>query len=321
MRNSNLEMPVLRSPSMLFVGVTTSGSFINRLFPVWAEILRLETRRLIGMDVPVNAEPEVYRRVASFFREQPDALGALVTTHKVNLFQSARDLFDRYDPYAERLGEISSISKKDHRLIGHAKDPITSGKALERIIEPDYWGSHRDAEALILGSGGSALALTCYFLERPPEQRPARIHLTGRTPKRLEHLRQILSETAGHEQVEIHHAPELETHRRLLEALPKWSLVANATGMGKDRPGSPLPDSARFPQNAIAWEFNYRGTLEFLHQALAQQHERSLVVEDGWVYFLYGWSYVIAEVFHFDLTEALFRQLENEANKLRNSQA
>ena len=32
-----------------------------------------------------------------------------------------------------------------------------------------------------------------------------------------------------------------------------------------------LPDNCKFPQDGIVWELNYRGTLEFLHQAEAQK--------------------------------------------------
>jgi len=36
----------------------------------------------------------------------------------------------------------------------------------------------------------------------------------------------------------------------------------------------------------------------FLDQARAQQKARNLTIEDGWVYFIHGWTRVIAEVFH-----------------------
>ena len=70
-----------------------------------------------------------------FIKRDPLSLGALVTTHKVNLLKASRDLFDELDPYAETLGEISSISKRHGRLCGHAKDPITVGRALEAIVD------------------------------------------------------------------------------------------------------------------------------------------------------------------------------------------
>ena len=52
-----------------------------------------------------------------------------------------------------------------------------------------------------------------------------------------------------------------------------------------------------FPQNATVWELNYRGELVFLDQARAQQAERGLTINDGWTYFIHGWTQVIAEVF------------------------
>jgi shikimate 5-dehydrogenase len=79
----------------------------------------------------------------------------------------------------------------------------------------------------------------------------------------------------------------------VLAELPAGSLVVNATGLGKDAPGSPLTDTARWPADAIAWDLNYRGDLVFLDQARAAGARH----EDGWVYFLHGWTQVIAEVF------------------------
>jgi shikimate 5-dehydrogenase len=78
-------------------------------------------------------------------------------------------------------------------------------------------------------------------------------------------------------------------------------MVINATGLGKDGPGSPLTDAVRFPENGLIWEFNYRGDLVFLDQARAQETARHLTVHDGWVYFIHGWTRVIAEVFDIDI--------------------
>ena len=78
-------------------------------------------------------------------------------------------------------------------------------------------------------------------------------------------------------------------------------MVINATGLGKDAPGSPITDAAQFPERGFAWDFNYRGNLVFLDQARAQAQTRQLTVEDGWVYFIHGWTRVIAEVFHVDI--------------------
>jgi shikimate 5-dehydrogenase len=116
---------------------------------------------------------------------------------------------------------------------------------------------------------------------------------------------------------EYHHCPAFEDNDRVLHNMPAGSLVVNATGLGKDRPGSPITDRARFPRNALAWDFNYRGDLRFLAQARAQQQERDLIVEDGWTYFVHGWTQVIAEVFHIDITPPTFSQLSRLAAEAR----
>ena len=85
---------------------------------------------------------------------------------------------------------------------------------------------------------------------------------------------------------------------------------------GKDRPGSPITDNGRFPMNGLAWELNYRGELSFLHQAERQIKNHNIKVEDGWVYFINGWSQVVSEVFQVDLTSELLIQLKKSANSI-----
>jgi shikimate 5-dehydrogenase len=95
-----------------------------------------------------------------------------------------------------------------------------------------------------------------------------------------------------------------EDNDALLAQLPPGSLVANATGLGKDAPGSPLTGAARFPEDGFAWEFNYRGDLVFLEQARAQAAAKRLNVEDGWTYFIHGWTRVVAQVFDVAIPES-----------------
>jgi shikimate 5-dehydrogenase len=102
-----------------------------------------------------------------------------------------------------------------------------------------------------------------------------------------------------------------------MAGLPDYSIVINATGMGKDTPGSPITDDGVFPRNGIAWEFNYRGELDFMHQALRQRESRSLCVEDGWVYFIHGWSQVIFEVLDVQMKPELFKKLDEAESTVR----
>jgi shikimate dehydrogenase len=300
---------------MGFVGVSTAESSIMRIFPRWAEILDLPTRTLIGHDLPLDAAVDDYRTLVEQIRDDPDHLGALVTTHKMALFEAAHDLFDELDTFSTLCGEISSISKRDGALRGHAKDPITAGLALSEFLPENHFGSS-GAHALILGAGGAGTALSWNLSER--QDRPDSITVTDTSTLRLEHLRDVHDRRGTPPDV-IRYllASDPDVTRALLTALPASSLVVNASGLGKDRPGSPLPDSAVFPNNAYVWEFNYRGSLEFLAQARRQERAAELVIVDGWRYFIHGWTQVIAEVFSLELNDQLVERLADAAADAR----
>ncbi|MGI5216073.1 shikimate dehydrogenase family protein [Plantactinospora sp. CA-290183] len=300
---------------MGFVGVTTGSSSINRVFPSWAEILGLPTDRLLGHDLPLDADDLAYRALVRRIRDDPAHRGALVTTHKLRLYQAAHHLFDELDDFARLCGEISSIAKRDGRLLGHAKDPLTAGLALEEFLPAEHFAA-TGAEVICLGAGGAGTALVWYLTQRA--DRPARIVCTDTDPGRLAQLRAVAQRGGIPERlIGYVHVTGPYDVPELLDAAPEGSLVVNATGLGKDRPGSPLPAGTTLPRHGYAWEFNYRGSLEFLHQARAQAAERGVTVVDGWRYFIHGWSQVIAEVFDIDLDAATVERLSAAAEAVR----
>ncbi|HWK26430.1 MAG TPA: hypothetical protein VNS09_07710 [Solirubrobacter sp.] len=290
---------------LVFVGVTTGQSSIMRLFPRWAAHLGLDDAEIGGCDVELNAPAAVYRRVVEELRDDPEVAGALVTAHKLNLFEAAHDLFDVIDPHAAATGETSCISKRGGPLQAYAKDPITAAQSLAEFVPEGHWAGS-DAEVLCLGAGGAALAISECLLRRAGDV-PARLTVTDRSQRRLDSLR------AFHERLgvadRVRYALADGPSDALLGALPAGSLVINATGMGKDIPGSPLSDRAHFPERALVWELNYRGELDFLVQARAQASARALTVVDGWQYFINGWSAVIAEVYGIDLDRSARHRL------------
>lgn len=300
-----------------FFGVTTGSSSIMRLFPLWAEHLGLHDTRIGGTDLPIHADPEIYRRRVIQLRDDPTELGALVTTHKIDLYEACSDLFDEIDPLAQLCGETSCLSKRGGRLRAHAKDPISAGHSLDAILEQGYW-ERTGGELLCFGSGGSAIAITLHLLtRRAPADRPARIVVTNRSQSRLDALRSILEQVDHDVVVEYVCNQDPLVNDELMGGLVDGSLVINATGMGKDTPGSPITDAGRFPGKGIVWELNYRGKLDFLHQARAQEQARELEVHDGWAYFIYGWTAVIEEVFDLELGEADLRELTRIADVVR----
>jgi shikimate 5-dehydrogenase len=324
-----------------FIGVTTGKSAIMRIFPAWAEHLGLGDVAMAGVDLAPHAPPERYRDAVEVIRSRPLELGALVTTHKIDLFSACRDMFDFIDPYAELCGEVSSLSKRDGLFRAHAKDPISSGRALDEFIEPGYWasgpaegaGGRQDAaggagrrqggagpEVLLFGAGGSNLAISLHLMRgRPEGDRPSRIVVVNRSPARLESMRALHERLGGQVKVEYVHNSDPAENDRLMAEMPPGTLVVNGTGMGKDSPGSPITDQGVFPEGARVWELNYRGELDFLHQARRQEAGRALLVEDGWRYFVHGWTCVMEEVFEVPMTPAVVGELSSIALGLRST--
>ncbi len=305
------------TPTFYFIGVTTTKSSIMKVFPLWMQELSRPEVVIEGVDLKIHDQAQAYRQATAQIKYDPLSLGALVTTHKIDLLEAARDLFDYLDPYAIICGEVSSISKLDGRLEGHAKDPITSGLSLDAVVHEGYFG-RMGGEVLCFGAGGSAIATLLHLVNKKNRNdRPKRFILVNRSAGRLESARKMVVGLDTDIQVEyIHNADPLKNDA-LMAALPPHSIIINATGMGKDTPGSPITNNGVFPLYGIAWEFNYRGELEFLHQALAQKDGRHLLVEDGWLYFVHGWTQVIAQVLHIDLTPELFKNLEAIAATVR----
>lgn len=299
---------------MHFIGVTTTQSRIMRLFPVWMDLLGLPAE-IVGRDLPIDSPPQAYRDVVAEIDTSEEARGALVTTHKVDVYHHARDLFDRLDSWARLCQEVSCISKSDGALVGHAKDPVTSWWSLQDILGPSYFADHSEAEVFCMGAGGSGTAITSRILSE--DHQPARILVTNRSSEPLQRLRLIHDEIGAGTKVEYHQVSSPAESDALLYTLSPRSVVINATGMGKDIPGSPLSDEAPFPEGGVVWELNYRGELKFLEQARRQEEELKLSVHDGWGYFLHGWSEHIAEVFDVEIDEDSFAQLAQAAEAFR----
>jgi shikimate dehydrogenase len=304
-------------PTFYFIGVTTGKSSIMKVFPLWMKVLGREEVVMEGMDCKIHDDPKVYRNAVAQIKYDPLSLGALVTTHKIDLLTAARDMFEYLDPYAMITDEVSSISKLDGRLEGHAKDPLTSGASLEAIIENDYFAkTHGDV--LCFGAGGSAIATLLHLANKKDKgDRPSKFTFVNRSQGRLDHAKEMVSGLKTDIEIEYICNSDPLINDRIMEKFPPYSIIINATGMGKDTPGSPITWEGIFPMNCISWEFNYRGELDFLHQSLAQVENRKVKVEDGWIYFVHGWTQVVAQVLHFDLTPDLFARLNQAASTVR----
>ena len=288
-------------PTMYFIGVTTAKSSINKVFPLWAKYLTLGSCQLVGIDFKPHAEPRLYQEAIEFIEHDPLSLGALVTTHKIDLFRACREIFGAIDPLSDSMEEVSSIYKRNGKLNARAVDPISSGLALQAFLPPNHWKT-TNAEVYIMGAGGSSMALTWHLVQRHHEvDRPSTIHVANRSKPRLDHLVKLHASWNSEIPLKCHLIAEPAEADAILRLLKSGSLIVNATGLGKDAPGSPLTGNAEFPLNSVVWEFNYRGDLLFLKQAKAQEAARNLTIEDGWIYFVHGWTRGVADVFNVEI--------------------
>ncbi len=289
------------APTLFFFGVTTAKSSIMKVFPAWAKRLGLKDAVIKGVDFPLHAPAADYRAAVAFVKRDPLALGALVTTHKIDLYNACWDQFDEIDAHARFMGETSCLSKRVGKFVCHAKDPISSGLALDGFLPARHF-ERTGAELFSMGAGGSSIALTWHMMQKNRgADRPSRIVVSNRSAARLEEIQRIHRELDAGVPVDYVLAPKDVDNDAVIAKLKPGSLVINATGLGKDAPGSPASNAVQFPENGIVWDLNYRGDLLFLDQARAQESLRGLSIEDGWSYFLHGWTQVIAEVFHIDI--------------------
>jgi shikimate 5-dehydrogenase len=230
-------------------------------------------------------------------------------------------IFDFFDNYALMLEEISCISKLQGRYEGHAKDPISAGLAFEAFVPADYFADG-NKEVFIMGAGGSSVALCFYLMKRRADlgQSPKKIIVSNRSSNRLVNLKRMLK---PHQTIELETfcvEENPENNDRIMKSLSEGAIIINATGKGKDTPGSPVTDDAFWPEGALVWDFNYRGELDFLRQAQTNKVDHRLRIEDGWLYFIHGWTRVIAEVFHVDIATSgpVFDDLSRIARSIRN---
>jgi shikimate 5-dehydrogenase len=298
----------MNQKNMCFIGVSTSNSSIMKIFPSWSKTLGLDAV-ITGIDLPLNASQTEYISAINKMVSDPNCHGALVTTHKLALYQHANSLFTKFDDFAKICGEVSCIKINDQVVSGFAKDPISAGLAIRDFLPSDFFEAHN--EVVLIGDGGAATAIAWYLtgLPRPP----AKIHVIGRDMLRLEHLLSVVSSRPAKVEISLSSQEVFNA----IASLEKPLLIINATGMGKDLPGSPWPDELPFPKNSYLWELNYRGSLEFYHQGKSQENDRNLTVVDGWRYFIYGWTQVISEVFDVMIDQELLKKLEIQAEASR----
>jgi len=308
-----------------FIGVTTGQSAMVRILPLWSKALGLDLE-LVGIDLPLDASPLQYRDAVSNIKNDPKAIGSVVTTHKLKLFQHAGDLFDDFDEISKLTKEIGAITKRNSRLAGLAEvECLSNTLSLKAMLPTDYW-RNQEKDVLCFGAGGVARAIALSLLfdfesdepfSKPRLDKPRKLYLVDVDQQQLSSIRSLLEKFPTDLEIEYICQTRAEDNDRLVPKLPAGSLIINATGMGKDRPGSPLTDQARFPTNATIWDLNYRGELHFLKQAKSQEAEQGLHIHDGWLCFMYGWTNILQASLAEKFSTSQFQELTKIAEPFR----
>ena len=139
-----------------------------------------------GVDLKIHDSPEAYREAVAQIKYDPLSLGALVTTHKIDLFNAARDMFDYFDPYADHV----------RRDLEHLQARRPPGRARQgpdqRRVEPGrdhragLFRAHRRARAVLWRGrlGGRHPAAPDEQAERA--DRPEKFIVVNRSQGRLD---------------------------------------------------------------------------------------------------------------------------------------
>jgi shikimate 5-dehydrogenase len=265
-----------------FLGVNTAGSAAHKMFPYWIHSIGRQAS-LVGVDLMLESSCESYQKFLKSIRLDERCLGAQITSHKVRVYDCAGSELDEVDRDARNLGEIGAIAVSEGRLTGFSPDMLAlSGELSVMLTEDNPWPSPR--EVIILGGGGAgrAIALSCAKLGRSMISKITITELSAVVRADLETRLTSLIVDRGGPELEIRDGRENDA---AVAAGSPGSLIANATGRGKDSVGSPLSPAALLPVRSIAWDLNYRGDLDFLRFARVQAQERGLHVVDGWSIF------------------------------------
>lgn len=263
-------------PLVLFVGISTGGSLAHAVFDAWAAALD-QPWTLRGVDLPPDTPPDTYLHLLAAMRHNPRVRGAVITAHKLRLYRACAGNLTSRDRLVDLAREINTLVTDDitsEGAAGYAND----ARSLTAIL-----GSFAGRRIVCLGAGGAAtallLALHLDVDSGAPRPDPPRMVFADIDATALADLRAVANRIGARPEL-VHLSGPAD------DLVAGATHVVNATGLGKDQPGSPVTDRAPLGPGTVAWDLNYRGDLTFLRQAAA----RGASIMDGWEYFVAGWA-------------------------------
>jgi len=164
-------------------------------------------------------------------------------------------LVDILSSSAQAVGAINTIYRKDGILVGENTDAPGFWNDLQRL---GWHEKKSSSQALIIGSGGSARAVT-YVLAKNGWRVILAARHTNEAKKITSEIISAVSKSSGSIQV-------ITLDANGLRSVPECDLIVNATpvGMIPDSDISPWPGGVPFPQNACVYDLVYNPTTTLL---------------------------------------------------------
>ena len=188
-------------------------------------------------------------------------LGLILTIpHKVQVL----DLIQDVSPDAQSMGAGNTLVWNELGYDGFNTD----GYGLSRGLELDLGVTLKDANVILLGSGGAAraAAVQCVL------SGCAQLYVGNRTPERLQNLLTVLDGVAGSTSTQTFALNDLP------QDLPECGVVVNATSLGLQA-SDPAPiDVAQLPAGWKVYDMIYNPTKTAL---LEQASARGLPIANG----------------------------------------
>ena len=169
-------------------------------------------------------------------------LGANVTLpHKPAMLA----LVDEASPAAGRIGAVNTLYKRDGRLLGDNTD----APALLRCLDSQLGFRPPAERVLLLGAGGAARAAAVALLESGAGE----VLLWNRTAARAAALVAAVTAALPSRGNALLLLPDEQT---LVQALPRVTLIVNATSVGLDGKSAPI-DASGLPPRARLFDMVY----------------------------------------------------------------
>ena len=292
------------------MGVDPAGSRAHKVYSRWACALGLPPI-LRTVSLPVGTAASAYRECVAGLSNDQNVLGVVITSHKTAIVDTAHDLIGGFTELAGRLREAGVLVRRQGALTADAPDVASSRRAVGILLSDARWAAG-DGDVIIFGAGGAGRALA-YALSRDATALGVRsITLADCVIGKAA----AVANACASARLQIPVRAVDSTPRQngtLLARSAAGTLIVNATGLGKDAPGSPVDDSVAFPSRAIVWDFNYRGERRFLRHARTSYAHRDLRVEDGRNYFVAAWTEALARIAGSTPTDELYELFDVHA--------